>query len=84
MKEKIRILKVLQSLYKSSPKIEYKRLEILVNTSLFNTEKEESIWGGSLLQLLEEMKIENLITIYQGISITEKGLEYLVFNSDTE
>ncbi|WP_334126773.1 hypothetical protein [Empedobacter brevis] len=84
MENKIRTLQVLGKLYKSSPKIEYKRLSILINTELFNKNDDEPLWGNELLNLLKEMKEEQLIISDKDdwfYSITEKGLQYLEKNS---
>ena len=85
MKNKIRTLQVLGKLHKSSPKIEYKRLSILINTELFNKDDDEPLWGNEFLNLLKDMKKEQLITSDNDdwfYSITEKGLEYLAQHSE--
>jgi len=84
MESKIRLLKVLETIHRANSKIEVKRLEQLLNTSLFNTENDEPLWGNELLALLNEMKGEN--KIFQDgekkYSITQKGLEYLKQKTD--
>ena len=79
MENSIRILKVLEKIYEAKSKIELKRLELLVNTSLFNIENDEPLWGLELLDLLKKMKNENKILqdAKNKYSITEEGLEYL-------
>lgn len=82
MEKKIRVLKVLETIHKAKSRIEYKRLDILINTNLFNTENDEPLWGAELLNLLKTMKDEK--TIFQDdenkYSITEEGLKYLKNN----
>jgi len=85
MENKIRVLYVLGKLNESSPKIEYKRLSNLINTELFNKDNNDPLWGNELLDLLKEMKKEQLITSDNDdwfYSITQKGLEYLEQNSE--
>lgn len=79
MENKIRILKVLETIDKANSKIEGKRLEQLINTSLFSTESDEPIWSRELLNLLDEMEREGLIfkDDEKKYSITQKGLSYL-------
>ncbi|GEM_PF-1840181 len=84
MENKIRVLKVLKTIHKAKSRIEYKRLSILINTELFNKNNDEPLWGNELLDLLKEMKKEQLITSDKDdwfYSITQKGLEYLEKNS---
>jgi len=79
MENKIRILKVLETIHKANSKIEGKRLEHLINTSLFSTENDEPLWARELLKRLDEMK--GIELIFQDeekkYSITQKGLDYL-------
>ncbi|HEX8377690.1 MAG TPA: hypothetical protein VF602_07715 [Pedobacter sp.] len=80
MKSKLRILKVLEAINRAnSKKIEVIRLELLLNTSLFNTENDEPLWAHELLNSLQEMKDEKLISQddQKKYSITQKGLEYI-------
>lgn len=79
MENKTRILKVLEKIHKANSKIEGKRLEQLINTTLFNIENDEPLWGGELLRLLNEMKEIKLIFQDEDkkFSITKQGLDYL-------
>lgn len=79
MENKIRLLKVLETIHKANSKIEVKRLEELVNTSLFNIQNDAPLWGGELLNLLNELKDENKIfqDDQKKYSITQEGLKYL-------
>lgn len=79
MENRIRILMVLETIHRAKSQIEYKRLDILINTELFNKENDYPLWGYELLNLLKEMKKEELINqnMEQKYSITPKGLEYL-------
>ncbi len=79
MENKIRLLKVLETIHKANSKIEVKRLEELVNTSLFNIQNDTPLWGGELLDLLNELKDENKIfqDDQKKYSITPEGLKYL-------
>lgn len=83
MKNKIRVLKVLETIHRAKSTIEYKRLDVLINTKLFNIENNEPLWGYELLNLLKEMKEEEFINQNQEqkYSITQKGLEYLEKNT---
>ena len=84
MENKLRILKVLEAINKAQSRIEYKRLDILINTNLFNIESDKPLWGGELLELLKEMKVENLILQDEEKKylITKNGLNYLEKNSN--
>jgi len=79
MENKIRVLNVLETIYNAKSKIEGKRLEQLINTSLFNTENDEPLWARDLLKLLDEMKAVELIfqDEEKKYSITQEGLNYL-------
>ncbi|WP_336690430.1 MULTISPECIES: hypothetical protein [unclassified Chryseobacterium] len=80
MEKKIRVLKVLETIHMAKSKIEYKRLDILINSNLFNTENNAPLWGYELLNLLKEMKEQQLIISDESnwfYSITPQGLNYL-------
>lgn len=79
MENKIRILNVLEKLYKANSSIEYKRLDMLINSELFNLENDKPLWGSDLLILINELREEKLIfqDEEKKYFITKKGLEYL-------
>lgn len=78
MIQKIKILEILNSVKDGSGKIPVNNLETLVN---FNNNL--NVVGGEFLQLMLEMKTEELITSNESewnYSITENGIEYLKKN----
>ncbi|WP_452221618.1 hypothetical protein [Lacinutrix salivirga] len=81
--------KILRMTYKAESKIEYKRFEILINSKLFNNEEsvQKPIWGFELIEILENMQKEELISSDDSnwyYSITNKGLDYLQQNKEEE
>ena len=83
MKNIIRVLEVLEKIHQAKSKIEYKRLDMFINTNLINIENDEPLWGRELLRLLDEMKKMKLI-FQEGdkkYSITQQGLDYLEQNT---
>ncbi|CAL2103982.1 conserved protein of unknown function [Tenacibaculum sp. 190130A14a] len=78
MKYKIIILKTLNLVKDGTNKIPLNSLEVIVNRNINDT-----ILGGDLMELLNEMKLEKLIKSDSNewiYSITDEGIEYLKNN----
>jgi len=84
IKNIIRVLTFLKVSFDAKSTMDYKRLEILYNSTFFRDDDENAnhLMGGDFLKLLQELKEKELIKLIRksGYSITQKGIDYLKEN----
>ncbi len=75
MKDKLRVLKVLNLVASSS--IEMRRLDVLVRTEFAHVDSKSLDLSVNLLELLKIMIEEGLVKKVKGYQITESGIRFL-------